>query len=173
VRQPYYISLVVLFGLPRCDGTDIADTATSASVAEPEPVVWRSSKDPERREAASNGISWLTAKLKGQSGVPGGDPDGSGMAFISLDKGRADICFELAVSDIAPATEAHIYNASTAPAAEPAIALAAPTDGSAKGCVYFVDQKLIEDVRRNPENYYVNVHNADYPAGAVRGPLAR
>jgi hypothetical protein len=28
-------------------------------------------------------------------------------------------------------------------------------------------------IRQNPENFYVNVHNADFPDGAVRGQLSK
>ncbi|MBA2263858.1 MAG: CHRD domain-containing protein, partial [Chloroflexi bacterium] len=31
---------------------------------------------------------------------------------------------------------------------------------------------LLADIEANPQNYYVNVHNAEFPGGAVRGQLA-
>jgi hypothetical protein len=40
------------------------------------------------------------------------------------------------------------------------------------GCVE-ADKELIKDVRQNPSGYYVNVHNADFPPGAVRGQLSK
>jgi hypothetical protein len=39
------------------------------------------------------------------------------------------------------------------------------------GCAT-VDQELIKDIIQNPELYYVNVHNADFPGGAIRGQLS-
>jgi hypothetical protein len=33
------------------------------------------------------------------------------------------------------------------------------------------DRELLKAIASDPEDYYVNVHNADYPAGAVRGQL--
>ena len=32
---------------------------------------------------------------------------------------------------------------------------------------------LIRDIRQGPEGFYVNVHNPPFPAGAVRGQLAK
>jgi len=50
------------------------------------------------------------------------------------------------------------------------VPLDAPTDGSSSGCAT-VDRALAKDIRQNPEDYYVNVHNAEFPAGAIRGQL--
>jgi hypothetical protein len=52
------------------------------------------------------------------------------------------------------------------------VPLAAPTDGDSSGCVE-VDRELIKEIIQNPGDYYVNVHNADFGPGAVRGQLAK
>ena len=32
--------------------------------------------------------------------------------------------------------------------------------------------QTVTDILANPDGYYVNVHNAEYPGGAIRGQLA-
>ncbi len=115
----------------------------------------------------------LSTTLTGAAEAPGpGDPDGSGSAFITLNHGQGEVCFELTVSGIAPATAAHIH---VAPAGVPGpvvVPLAAPTSGSSSGCVS-ADPDLIKAIMKHPEEYYVNVHNVDFPAGALRGQLSK
>lgn len=116
----------------------------------------------------------FTTPMTGAEEAPGpGDPDGSGTAHITLNQGQQEVCFELEVSGIEPATAAHIH---VAPAGEPGpivVPLTPPTDGSSSGCVEDVDADLIKVIRQDPEAYYVNVHNADFPGGAVRGQLSK
>ena len=115
----------------------------------------------------------LATTLTGAAEVPGpGDPDGSGTAVIRLNQGQNEICYELTASGIAPATAAHIH-AGTADVAGPVVVpLVPPFEGSSSACAT-VDPELIKAIRQNPENYYVNVHNAEYPAGALRGQLSK
>ena len=50
--------------------------------------------------------------MTGAAEAPGpGDPDGSGTAFFTLNQGQGEICFELTVANIDPATAAHIHRA--------------------------------------------------------------
>jgi glucose/arabinose dehydrogenase len=116
----------------------------------------------------------LTTLLSGDAEVPGpGDPDGSGTARITLNQGKREVCFELEVFDIAPAFAAHIHRGTVDVAGPAVVTLGAPTDGSSSGCVTGVARTLIKDIRQNPDGYYVNVHNADFPPGALRGQLSK
>ena len=115
----------------------------------------------------------LTAALTGPAEVPGpGDPDGSGTAVITLNQGQKEVCFELAVTNIAAATLAHIHEGAPTAAGPVVVTLTPPTESSSKGCVT-ADDELIKRIRQSPENFYVNVHNADFPDGAVRGQLSK
>jgi hypothetical protein len=115
----------------------------------------------------------LSTVLTGAAEVPGpGDPDGRGTARLTLNQGQGEICYRLTVSGIAPATAAHIHVGSVEEAGPVVVPLAPPTDGSSSACAS-VDAGLIKAIRQHPENYYVNVHNADFPAGAIRGQLSK
>lgn len=115
----------------------------------------------------------LTATLTGAAEVPGpGDADGGGTAVITLNQGQNEVCFELTVTNIAPATLAHIHTGAAGVAGPAVVTLTPPTEGSSKGCVS-ATADLIKDIRQNPGNFYVNVHNADFPDGAVRGQLSK
>ena len=122
--------------------------------------------------APDSGVASYFTILLGENEAPDpGDPDGFGFASITLVQSQGLVCFGLSATGIAPATASHIHEA---PAGEPGpvvVPLVPPTDGGSGGCVS-ADPAVIGEIIANPENYYVNVHNVDYPAGALRGQLA-
>lgn len=120
---------------------------------------------------AANGGRPLTVQMTGAAERPGpGDPDGTGTASFRINPGRERICYSLSVAGIAPATAAHIHVAGPASPGPVVVPLAAPTGGTSSGCAS-VARDLALAILRNPEGYYVNVHNAAYPGGALRGQL--
>ncbi|MBC8646097.1 MAG: CHRD domain-containing protein [Thermoanaerobaculia bacterium] len=115
----------------------------------------------------------FSTPLTGAEEAPGpGDPDGTGEVVMTLNHGQGEICFQLTVQNIAPATAAHIHRAPFGVAGPVVVGLAPPTSGFSSGCVS-VDRDLIKEIIQNPEDFYVNVHNAAFPAGAVRGQLSK
>ena len=122
---------------------------------------------------AEQGGRLLTTTLTGAAEVPGpGDPDGTGFAAVTVNPGQGLVCYEVSVSGIAPATGALIHEAPPGEAGPIVVELQPPTDGSSSGCVQ-VGRALAKDILKNPADYYVNVHNAEYPAGALRGQLSK
>jgi hypothetical protein len=115
----------------------------------------------------------LEATLSGAEEVPGpGDPDGGGSAEITIVDRTDNLCYELAVRNIEPATAAHIHRGAPGQAGPPVVTLDAPADGESNGCLS-VASELIDEMEANPRGFYINVHNARYPNGAVRGQLGR
>jgi hypothetical protein len=120
---------------------------------------------------ASEARANLEASLTGEKEVPGpGDPDGWGEADVKVYK--AKVCYELEVKRIKPATAAHIHEGGPNVAGDIVVELKAPTDGSSEGCKA-ISKQLSKQLREHPSHYYVNVHNAPYPDGAIRGQLHR
>jgi hypothetical protein len=78
----------------------------------------------------------------------------------------------LTVADIGTATAAHIHIGAPDKAGPVLVGLDAPADGSSDGCVDLAKDK-VKAVMDNPADYYVNVHNAEFPDGAVRGQLSK
>jgi len=121
---------------------------------------------------ADQGGRLLTTTLTGVKEVPGpGDPDGMGFATVTVNPGQGMVCYELSVSDIAPATGAHIHEAPFGEVGDVVVTLKPPTDDSS-GCVE-VGRALAKDILKNPADYYVNVHNLEFEAGALRGQLSK
>ena len=102
-----------------------------------------------------------------------GDPDGTGTALLTVNRGQREVCWDLSVSDIVlPATFAHIHKAPPGVRGGIVVSLSAPgNSGRATGCASNVDPALLSEILVTPASFYVNVHTTDYPAGAVRGQL--
>lgn len=111
--------------------------------------------------------------LSGAEEAPGpGDPDGSGTALFTLNQGLGMVCWELTAENIDPAAAAHIHRAPAGSPGPVVVPLSPPTNGMSSGCAV-VDSTLVMEIRQYPENFYVNVHNPEYPAGAIRGQLSK
>ena len=123
--------------------------------------------------AADNGGRPFNVTMTGAAERPGpGDPDGTGTAEFRVNAGQGEVCYTLTVSGIAPATAAHIHRAPPESPGPIVVPLAAPTSGTSSGCAS-VDRALAQELIRDPGAFYVNVHNAEFPPGAVRGQLER
>jgi hypothetical protein len=114
------------------------------------------------------------ATLTGAAEVPGpGDPDGSGRAEVSIADNIDEFCYEIKdVAGIQPATMAHVHRGAVGVAGPAVVTLETPSDGHSKACQK-VDEVIADEIEANPANFYVNVHNAEYPDGAIRGQLVR
>ncbi len=126
----------------------------------------------------------LEATLDGRSEVSdskriSGDPNGRGEAYVfGIDGDAKTLCYVLTVGKIDPAAAAHIHEGKAGTNGPVVVNLAAPADGNAADCLTegeagkFVGDQTVAEILANPEDYYVNVHNAEYPGGAIRGQLA-
>ena len=112
-----------------------------------------------------------------------GDRDGRGEVYVfGVDGDPTTLCYVLTVSRIEPATAAHIHKGAPGENGPVVANLAAPADGNAADCLTegevgpgttpkFPTGETVQNILQNPGDYYVNVHNAEYPGGAIRGQL--
>lgn len=123
--------------------------------------------------ALATGGAPRVATLSGANEVPPADLDGSGSATITLNVGQATVCWDYSVQAIATSySGAHIHRAPVGVNGPVVVPLSLPdAAGNASGC-RTADPALIQAIIDFPENYYVNVHNAEFPGGAIRGQLS-
>jgi hypothetical protein len=125
----------------------------------------------------------LVANLTGEQEVPDpGDANGTGRAVIRLNPPERRVCFNLNWRRIGPPTRAHIHEGRRGVAGDIVVTLFEngtdpnfePLPSSIKGvrgCTEGVERALIRDIRDHPRQFYVNIHNETFPAGAMRGQL--
>jgi hypothetical protein len=113
------------------------------------------------------------------SGGGAGDPDGRGLAIVRVNPGTEEVCYTITVENIGEPTEpglglgaAHIHDSATG-----GIFVDLETNWTATatgfmttGCTE-ADRESLVALLRDPSAYYVNVHTAEFPAGAIRGDL--
>jgi hypothetical protein len=115
----------------------------------------------------------MTIMLTGAAERPGpGDPDGSGTVSLTFNPGQGEVCYDYSVTGVAPLTAAHIHIAPISLPGPVVIPTPKTSDTGGSGCVT-ADRELIVAILTDPSAYYFNVHNAEFPAGALRGQLTR
>jgi hypothetical protein len=130
--------------------------------------------------AAPSSIQVLATFMTGAAEVPGpGDNNGFG-AFAAVTT-EHKLCYVVTAKKIEPATVAHIHAGDETVAGPVVVALRAPSRGLAADCIRTVPEEEnsgdtltdaeLAAIRANPDQFYVNVHNDPFPAGAIRGQL--
>ena len=113
------------------------------------------------------------AMLTGAQEVPRGDPDGAGRAEITITDEFGQICWDINdVRGIGPITAAHIHRGARGVNGPPVFTLRRAEEGGYKGCTDGAEWTQ-DRIENNPQAFYVNLHTAEYPNGAIRGQLSR
>jgi CHRD domain len=97
--------------------------------------------------------------------------EGGGHGFFSYTIDGTNFCWTLSWQGIADPFAAHVHVAPRGVAGDIVIPLDISGEGSeASGC-NVISSELAADITSDPGAYYVNVHNAGFMAGAIRGQL--
>lgn len=137
-------------------------------------------------EASLDGRSEVASGARSNRNV--GDPNGRGEAYVfGIDGDPTTLCYVLTVEKIAELDQApvqggpraaHIHKGAPGTNGPVVANLAWPQGGNAADCLTegepgkFPTSEKVADILANPGEYYVNVHNAEFPRGAIRGQLA-
>jgi hypothetical protein len=118
----------------------------------------------------------LVAHMNGQKAVPKGDPDAKGTAKITLKPRAGKVCFDITFTGLSPDNPfaGHIHKGAAGVAGPIKITFyeGAPRPSPWTGCTKKgVTDALLNRIRSHPERFYVNLHNMQFPNGAIRGQL--
>ncbi len=124
--------------------------------------------------SAGTGKAILATQMGGKVEVPAGsgDPDGKGFVAVKVNPGKGKLCFAMEFRNILDPFAAHIHKAPRGSTGPIKFTLFdGVTSSPIDGCYRDVSPRLLAKLGSVPERYYVNVHNDDYPDGAIRGQL--
>ena len=113
----------------------------------------------------------MTGAKEVRAGESAGDSNGRG-SFSAILDGRT-LCYGIQVKNIANPVAAHIHPGgprARGPVAIPLMQPATGDPGASAECVR-LSRSRAAALKADPGNFYVNVHTAALPNGAVRGQL--
>lgn len=113
----------------------------------------------------------LTATLSGANEVGGGAPDGNGAFRAEINSETGDFCYTLYGEKISAPTMAHVHAGAAGANGAPVVTIDVTGKGSDQ-CIAVEPAKL-KPILADPASFYVNIHTADFPGGAVRGQLVK
>lgn len=96
----------------------------------------------------------------------GDDAGGNFSAELNLTKGS--MCYMLEVDGLDKITMAHIHEGAEGSDGPVVVPLEVSKPGADDTCMP-VDKAVLEKIAKSSKDFYVNVHNEDFPAGAIRG----
>jgi hypothetical protein len=153
-------------------GMDMPGMSTTAATP---PAPLSSAIDRSRQKPV-----FLEARLAGANEVPVpgkppvGDPKGSATGIIEVQGDK--VTFAFSWKGISAPTLGHIHQGAAGVNGDvkvPLFTTAMPaTVTAAAGSTTITDQATADGLRANPAGFYLNLHTAEFPGGAVRGQLA-
>lgn len=167
-----HTAIVALAGALALTGTaSAAPGAHTMSGAQPGAEVSPGAQKVAAEKAVSDvPAATFNATLTGASEVPPADADGTGTFTARLNAAHNELCYELKADKIDTATAAHVHSGAVGVSGPPVVMLDPPVNGVAVKCAA-VTMDLAMKLMDNTAAYYVNVHNAAFPNGAIRGQL--
>ncbi|MET9249912.1 CHRD domain-containing protein [Nonomuraea sp. NPDC003709] len=155
-------------------GTVMATPAAAAS--QPASAVTATTEHDHAHTSGSAMKYYLAAGLLGRNevrerGKKVNDPNGAAVAKFRISGTRLYYSVEWRKTGRPTAFHIHRGKAGT----NGPVVIDLLSNGDIRGNVSFgsvhVKSSLLKDIRKNPKNWYANLHTAEFPDGAVRGQL--
>jgi hypothetical protein len=123
--------------------------------------------------AAPAQVSVYTTFLTGANETPNPAATGGvGFVVISFDQGTGTVTFTAFAQGIAAPTASHIHRGAAGVTGPVIIPFNLPfVSGVSSGVLTGIAPSFFAEILANPPGYYFNIHNADFPGGAIRGQL--
>jgi hypothetical protein len=151
----------------------VAGLALAAIIVVAGPVFANGGKWGKAWQSGNVFVGHMTGSLE----VPPAEPTATAQAIITLKPASDTVCYREQWDGLTSVTAAHIHSGAagvTGSVVVPFFNGPIPnTISSVGGCVHDVDPALIKAIHDHPSDYYVNVHDAAFPGGAVRDQLHR
>ncbi len=107
--------------------------------------------------------------LKGTNESPAAPASNKGTAELTLNAKTGKVCWEFKLTRIdGKPNQAHIHKGKRGVSGNIVVPLGAGY--KRQGCTT-ASKTLVKSILRSPAGFYVNVHNAKHPLGAMRGQL--
>ena len=163
---------VALIGVAGCGSSS---SSTSASTPATTTASTPASTGTTTNSAVAKGKKALSrtysVKMTGAAETPAGAPGGTAKAVVTLSTKLGKACWTFSsLSGFSNPTFAHIHVGAAGTSGNIVLPLSTGAAFLTKGCVP-ASATLISAIAANPHGYYVNIHNKQYPGGAVRAQL--
>lgn len=114
--------------------------------------------------------SHFHARMTGDQEVPKpGATGGKGLARLDVDPYEARVCYELSYEGIGKPTGGHIHRGERGTNGPVVVDFDIARNGD-RACVPG-NPRVLRDMQAQPQHYYVNLHTAKFPDGAIRGQV--
>ena len=113
----------------------------------------------------------LVAVLTGAGETAGGDPKAVGGFKVEMDPETNDFCYSLWADKGVKPTMAHVHSGAAASDGPPLATL--DLTGKTNDACIAIDKVKLQPIADNPALFYVNIHTAEFPKGAMRGQLVK
>jgi hypothetical protein len=178
VRKSVLSGIVLSIGLLTAFGS----TASAHPGHEPAPSPGNNGSPPAATPVDTSGsATFLVAELNGRNEVPVaggpavGDQDGKAKQIVKIQGNQ--VSFSIAWKGIAAPTAAHIHEGkagANGAVKVPFFGAGLPgTLDTVVGKVTVDDKALLDSLKKNPGNFYANLHTAEFPGGAVRAQFRK